>query len=115
MGDGPPGESHYLCAGAGHKRNSPRKSIFQEKAAALMATSTNTPEAKKGQDVVELSIAIVCGLAFAFTALFLCVVPLSGSIAGSRDFAVFWATGQQLVHHADPYDGDAMAQIERSA
>ena len=53
-----------------------------------MTTGTNPPEAKTSRDVVEFSIAIVCGLAFAFTALFLCVVPLSGSIAGSRDYVV---------------------------
>jgi hypothetical protein len=80
-----------------------------------MATITNTPEPKSSRDIVELSIAIVCGLAFAFTALFLCVVPLSGSIAGSRDFVVFWATGQQLVHHANPYDLQSMSRLESSA
>ncbi|MGA2049296.1 MAG: glycosyltransferase family 87 protein [Terracidiphilus sp.] len=80
-----------------------------------MASTTDAPSPKTTRDVVEFSIALVCGLAFAFTAIFLCVVPLSGRVAASRDFAVFWATGQQLVHHADPYDHDAMAQIERSA
>src|ERR1700677_3555790 len=80
-----------------------------------MTTSADTSETKTSRDVVELSIAIVCGLAFAFTALFLCVVPLSGSIAGSRDYVVFWATGQQLIHHANPYDLAAMSQLERSA
>jgi len=73
------------------------------------------PPAKTDRDIVELSIAIVSGLAFAFTTLFLCVVPLSGNIAGSRDFVVFWATGQQLVHHANPYDREAMARIEQAA
>jgi hypothetical protein len=36
-------------------------------------------------------------------------------MAGARDYVVFWATGQQLVHHANPYDADAMMRIERSA
>jgi hypothetical protein len=40
-------------------------------------------------------------------------VPLT-NIAGSRDFVVFWATGQQLVHHANPYDTDAMMRIEHA-
>ncbi len=80
-----------------------------------MDSVANKSEGKAKRDIVELSIAIVCGLAFAFTALFLCVVPLSGSIAGSRDFVVFWATGQQLLHHANPYDLEAMSQLERSA
>lgn len=66
-------------------------------------------------DVADLSIVLVSGLALALTALFLCVVPLSGKTAGSRDFVIYWATGQQLVHHANPYGGDTIAQMERSA
>ena len=66
-------------------------------------------------DLAEFSIATVAGLALAFTALFLCVVPLAGNITGSRDFVVFWATGQQLIHHANPYDAQAMKQMEQSA
>jgi hypothetical protein len=42
-------------------------------------------------------------------------VPLAGKTSGARDFVVYWATGQQLVHHANPYDRDAMMRIERSA
>jgi hypothetical protein len=80
-----------------------------------MAQRVDIPAAKSDRDFADLSIAAVSGLALAFTALFLCVVPLTGHIAGSRDFVVFWATGQQLVHHANPYDADAMMQIERSA
>jgi len=37
------------------------------------------------------------------------------SIIGSRDFTVYWATGQQLAHHANPYDGSALLRIERAA
>src|SRR5580658_3174342 len=80
-----------------------------------MASTTEFPSRKKQHDVVELSIAIVCGLAFAMTSLFLCAVSFSGEIAGSRDFVVFWATGQQLIHHANPYDQEAMSRLENSA
>ena len=66
-------------------------------------------------DVAELAIAIVSGLALALTALFLCVVPFAGHMAGSRDFVAYWATGQQLRRHADPYDMVAMMQIEHAA
>jgi len=75
----------------------------------------DTPAAKANRDIVELSIAVVSGLALAFTALFLCVVPLTGQIAGVRDFVVYWSTGQQLVHHANPYDGTTIMRIEHSA
>jgi Glycosyltransferase family 87 len=80
-----------------------------------MASTTDLPAGKTDRDIVGISIAIVCGLTFAITCLFLCVVSLSGKIAGVRDFVVFWATGRQLVHHANPYDLVAMSRLERSA
>ena len=63
----------------------------------------------------ELAIASVTGLGLAVTALFLCVVPLAGHMAGSRDFVSYWATGRQLVHHANPYDREAVMRIEHTA
>lgn len=80
-----------------------------------MAVNQELLPARRRFDPVELSIAVVGGLALAFTALFLCVVPLTASFTGSRDFVVFWATGQQLVHHGNPYDAAAMRQIELAA
>ena len=83
----------------------------------FMESTTANSAAKRGHlgNLAELSIALVSGLALALTALFLCVVPLAGKTSGARDFVVYWATGQQLVHHANPYDRDAMMRIERSA
>lgn len=80
-----------------------------------MASKADVPAGKTDYDIAELSIALVSGLTLAITALFLCVAPLTGQIAGARDFVVYWATGQQLVHHANPYDVDAMMRIERGA
>jgi hypothetical protein len=80
----------------------------------FMATRTEMPADPPARDFADLSIALVGGLALAFTLLFLCVLPLT-NIAGQRDFVVFWATGQQLAHHADPYDKPAMTRIERAA
>jgi glycosyl transferase family 87 len=79
------------------------------------ASGTGRSAGKRDYDIAELSIALVSGMALAITALFLCVAPLTGNIAGARDFVVYWATGQQLVHHANPYDVDAMMRIERGA
>jgi hypothetical protein len=81
---------------------------------AFMASEPGIPAAQERHDIADLSIAGITGLALALTLLFLCVVPLT-DIAGKRDFVAFWATGQQLVHHANPYDRDAMMRIESSA
>lgn len=66
-------------------------------------------------DYADAVVAVVCGLALAFTALFLGVIPLERNLSGGRDFVVYWATGQQLVHHADPYDTPAMDRLEHGA
>lgn len=66
-------------------------------------------------DFADLAVGLACGVAIAATALFLGVLPLNRHLTGSRDFVVYWATGQQLVHHANPYDGAAMGLIEHAA
>jgi hypothetical protein len=80
-----------------------------------MASKTDSHAARPGYDIAELSIALVSGLSLTITALFLCVAPVTGQIAGARDFVVYWATGQQLVHHGNPYDVDLMMRTERGA
>ena len=79
-----------------------------------MASNAAVPEAEEKHDFADFVIVGVTALALAFTTLFLCIMPLA-SFAGGRDFVVFWATGQQLAHHASPYDADAMMRTERAA
>jgi hypothetical protein len=59
--------------------------------------------------------AIACAFAVVFTVGFLAILPFRRDIVARRDFIVYWATGQQLVHHHNPYDPDALNQIERDA
>jgi hypothetical protein len=70
---------------------------------------------KKERDISVLLIAIACALAVVYTTLFLSYMPFEGSLVAKRDFIVYWATGQQLVRHGNPYDPDALIRIERSA
>jgi hypothetical protein len=84
---------------------------------ASMESQTSSPIAKKDRgigDIADFSIAIVCGLSLSLTALFICVVPLIGKIAGSRDFGIYWATGRLLANHANPYDAEALMRLETS-
>ncbi len=75
-----------------------------------------TPKLAKAQySIADQAIAIVSGLSFALAAVTVCTIPFTNSISGARDFVVYWATGQQLAHHANPYDAAAMVQIERAA
>lgn len=77
-----------------------------------MASNLELPTAPPRRDLAELSIAVVAGLGIALAALFLCSVPLAGHMAGQRDFVSYWAAGQQLVHHANPYDREAVSHLE---
>jgi hypothetical protein len=80
-----------------------------------MASETDIPTAHAKYDLADLSIAGITGLMLAYTAIFFCVLPLAGNLAGSRDYVVYWATSQQLIHHASPYDAASMLRIERAA
>lgn len=80
-----------------------------------MPNSLAPPLAGLRRDPAGVSIAVVAGLGLTVAALFLCAVPLAGHMAGSRDFVSYWATGQQLVRHANPYDRAAVAQMEHAA
>ena len=63
----------------------------------------------------NLAVATICGLTFGFTAQGFLISMLSGQAVGARDFVVYWATGQQLAHHANPYDRAALYRIEHDA
>ncbi|MGD0367473.1 MAG: glycosyltransferase family 87 protein [Acidobacteriaceae bacterium] len=80
-----------------------------------MADGNISPKPKKKPDLTELLVGIACGMAITLTALFLGVMPMVRHLAGARDYVVYWSTGQQLVHHANPYDPVAMGDLERSA
>src|SRR5580658_9612255 len=90
-------------------------SIENESTIASMVTAANPPVARPRYDLADLSIALITGLFLAMIALSLVTVPLAGKMVGFRDFVAYYATGRQLVHHADPYDSEAIRRIEDQA
>ncbi len=64
---------------------------------------------------LTLPFVTVCGLAFGFTAGMLCLALLLPQAPCTRDYVFYWAAGQQLAHHANPYDAAANTQLERAA
>jgi hypothetical protein len=73
------------------------------------------PEVKRRTDFADVIIVVACGLAMSFTTLLLGTMPLIRALAASRDYLVYWATGQQLAHHANPYDAEQMGRLEHQA
>jgi hypothetical protein len=65
--------------------------------------------------VMMFALILVYGLTFAFTAYVFILSLIPGPVQGARDFVAFWATGQLLAHHANPYDAVALLQLERAA
>lgn len=66
-------------------------------------------------DFADAAIVTACALAIVSTTLFLAVMTLNRHLAGARDFVIYWATGQQLVHHGNPYDPTTMRALEHGA
>ena len=70
---------------------------------------------KQERDYSLILIAAACAFAVLFTTLFLSILPFNSAIISRRDYIVYWATGQQLVRHGNPYDPAALNQIEADA
>jgi hypothetical protein len=70
---------------------------------------------KQRYDISVPLTALAYALAILYTVLFLCLLPLDRQTVARRDFIVYWATGQQLVHRGNPYDPAGINQIEHDA
>jgi hypothetical protein len=70
---------------------------------------------KRWRKVLEVIVVSAYGLTFAATVTAILFIVLTGKYDGYRDFISFWATGQRLAHHENPYDADAILQLEHSA
>ena len=63
----------------------------------------------------EFLVVGICTLTFAFSALGVGALLLTGSNAGSRDFVDYWASARQLILRSNPYDANDILKLERSA
>lgn len=66
-------------------------------------------------DFADLMVGLACGLAMLSTLLVLGAMPFLPGLSGGRDYIIYWATGQQLAHHGNPYDPAIMRQFEHAA
>jgi len=80
-----------------------------------MASHPDLPPPRRN-DFAQISIAAVAGIALAVIVLYILAVPVAGDlkINASRDFVSYWASGRLLLHHANPYDRDAVAALEHA-
>ena len=69
---------------------------------------------KKLRAIAEFLMVAICTASFALTTVGICASLLGNDSAGTRDFVEYWASGYQLAHHANPYDRDAILNLERS-
>jgi hypothetical protein len=70
---------------------------------------------KNEHDFSVLLMALACALAALYTVLFLSTLPFNRVVVAKRDYITYWATGHQLVHHANPYNPSALNRLERDA
>lgn len=80
-----------------------------------MDSAAGSIPAKSKSDIADVAIVAACALAILSTTLFLAVMTLNRHLAGARDYVIYWATGQQLVHHGNPYDPTTMRSLEHGA
>lgn len=81
--------------------------------AASTPAQSSTAKRSRWQTLRELLFFATCVVALIF-AVAVCALLVAGSGAERRDFISYWAAGQQLAHHANPYSADAVLGLERS-
>jgi hypothetical protein len=64
--------------------------------------------------ILELLLLAFCTLTFLLPSLTTAGILLGKNAVNARDYIEYWASGQQLVHHGDPYDGAALLPVERA-
>jgi hypothetical protein len=84
-----------------------------------MTGKPDPPPAPERSDLADFSIVLVVGLALTLAVFFFAIQVFgntagSRSEGGSRDFVSYWATGHQLVQHANPYDRNAISALEHA-
>jgi hypothetical protein len=80
---------------------------------AAMAESPPAARTHRKFDPAQLILGIACAVGLVSTGVILALMPVNRHFASSRDFIVYWATGQQLAHHGNPFDAQAMGATER--
>ena len=86
---------------------------------ASMDGKLDRPSVKQHFDLAEFFIALALGFAFFIAALYFAIqiIGYPGDFhhhAGSRDFISYWASGKQLVDHANPYAPEAISALEHA-
>lgn len=59
-------------------------------------------------------LRLLAALAMLGAGIAVMVFAMSGRDSANTDFVSYWAAGQQLVHHSNPYDPIAVERMERS-
>jgi hypothetical protein len=79
--------------------------------AISLQTKIVTPTKTNASRVFAACCIVVAGFCLVAGILFF---GLSDKSAANRDFIEYWAAGQQMIHGANPYDGEAILRLERA-
>ncbi len=78
----------------------------------VLAETMSTPAKKSPWRVAAAALIIAFGACFVGAVMF---ATQSDEKATERDYIQYWVIGQQLVHHANPYDVAATVALEEKA
>ena len=81
-----------------------------------MSTAADSSKMRKIlRAAATFPIVALCVLSFGLIAGDLLYALLWSKAPATRDFIIYWATAQQLSHHANPYDATAIKELEQTA
>jgi hypothetical protein len=79
-------------------------------------SAVTEPSSKQTQSSLTRKFAAACIVAAGFFLVaILGSTTFTDQVASRRDFIQYWAAAQQLVHHGNPYDAEAILRLEQGA
>ncbi|HEX4322249.1 MAG TPA: glycosyltransferase 87 family protein [Acidobacteriaceae bacterium] len=65
--------------------------------------------------IADFVVVGICTATVSILFVGICAALLRPHAAAQRDFIEYWASGHQILHHADPYNADAILALEKTA
>ena len=69
----------------------------------------------QGRATIRKLLRILAAIAILAVGVAILVTAIRSEQTVTRDYGAYWAAGQQLVHHQNPYDGPAIHRIQKQA
>ena len=90
--------------------------VLQTTFSLQAASHLNTVNFAPSQSAARINpLRLLAAVSLLAIAVGILSLTMKSQDAGNRDYITYWAAGHQLIHRANPYDGQAILRLEKNA